>query len=143
MVEFAWRVPMALKVRGGQGKLLLRRVLHRYLPKALFERPKQGFNVPIGPWLRGPLRAWAQDLLDPSRIRRDGLLDVHWIKTCWQEHQSKQRDRSRELWAILMVQAWLDAMRRPPSSPRTPALKEPVMLAAVSAPRQRSQHANA
>ena len=70
MVEFAWRLPTAVKVRGGQGKWLLRRVLRRYLPKALFERPKQGFNVPIRAWLIGPLREWAEELLDGSRIRR-------------------------------------------------------------------------
>jgi asparagine synthase (glutamine-hydrolysing) len=113
LVEFAWRLPTAVKVRGGQGKWLLRRVLRRYLPKALFERPKQGFNVPIGAWLKGPLRDWAQELLDGSRIRSEGLLDARRVESCWQEHLSGQRDRARELWAILMVQAWLDAMREP------------------------------
>jgi asparagine synthase (glutamine-hydrolysing) len=113
MVEFAWRLPTAVKVRDGEGKWLLRRVLGRYLPKELYERPKQGFNVPIGTWLMGPLRDWARDLLDASRIRRDGLLDARRVETCWQEHQSGQSDRARELWAILMVQAWFDATRKP------------------------------
>jgi asparagine synthase (glutamine-hydrolysing) len=112
-VEFAWTLPTAAKVRGGQGKWLLRRVLRRYLPKYLFERPKQGFNVPIGEWLIGPLRDWAQELLDGSRIRRDGYLDDVRVQACWQEHLSGRRNRARELWAILMVQAWLDAMRAP------------------------------
>jgi asparagine synthase (glutamine-hydrolysing) len=113
VVEFAWRLPTAVKVRRGQGKWLLRRVLRRYLPKALFERPKQGFSVPIGAWLKGPLRDWAGDLLDESRIRREGFLDARQVESCWQEHLSGRRDRARELWAVLMVQAWLDAMREP------------------------------
>jgi asparagine synthase (glutamine-hydrolysing) len=83
------------------------------LPKALFQRPKQGFDVPIGAWLKGPLRDWARDLLDESRIRREGLLDARQVESCWQEHLSGRRDRARELWAVLMVQAWLDAMREP------------------------------
>ena len=112
VVEFAWRLPTAVKVRGGQGKWLLRRVLHRYPPEELYERPKQGFNVPIGAWLAGPLRGWARDLLDVSRIRRDGILDAKAVETCWKEHLSGQSDRARELWAILMVQAWLDATRK-------------------------------
>jgi asparagine synthase (glutamine-hydrolysing) len=112
VVEFAWRLPTAVKVRGGQGKWLLRRLLHRYLPEELYERPKQGFNVPIGAWLAGPLREWALDLLDASRIRRDGILDAQGVETCWQEHLSGRSNRARELWAILMVQAWLDATRK-------------------------------
>jgi asparagine synthase (glutamine-hydrolysing) len=113
MVEFAWRLPTAVKVREGQGKWLLRRVLRRYLPKELYQRPKQGFNVPIGTWLSGPLRDWARELLDAPQIRRDGFLDARQVESCWQEHQSGQSDRARELWAILMVQAWLDATRKP------------------------------
>lgn len=118
VVEFAWRLPLAAKVRDGQGKWLLRRVLHRYLPEELYARPKQGFNVPIGAWLAGPLSNWARELLDPRRIRRDGLLDARRVETCWREHLSGRSDRARELWAILMVQAWLDATRKsnPPLS---------------------------
>jgi asparagine synthase (glutamine-hydrolysing) len=112
VVEFAWRLPTAVKVRGGQGKWLLRRVLRRYLPEELYERPKQGFNVPIGTWLAGPLRDWAGDLLAPSEIRREGILDAQAVETCWREHLSGQKDRARELWAILMVQAWLEATRK-------------------------------
>jgi asparagine synthase (glutamine-hydrolysing) len=111
VVEFAWRVPTAVKIRDGQGKWPLRRVLRRYLPEALFERPKQGFNVPVGEWLVGPLRAWAEELLDGARIRREGLLDSGRIQACWQQHLSGRSDRSGELWAILMVQAWLDSAR--------------------------------
>jgi asparagine synthase (glutamine-hydrolysing) len=118
VVEFAWRLPVAAKVRGGQGKWLLRRVLRRYLPEELCERPKQGFNVPIGAWLAGPLRDWARELLDVRRIRHDGLLDARRVEIRWREHLSGQIDRTRELWAILMLQAWLDATSKsnPPLS---------------------------
>jgi asparagine synthase (glutamine-hydrolysing) len=126
MVEFAWRLPTAVKVRGGQGKWLLRRVLRRYLPKALFERPKQGFNVPIGAWLIGPLREWAEELLDGSRIRRDGFLDDVRVQAYWHEHLSGRSDRAGELWAILMVQAWLDATRSPYAPPASTAVVKAV-----------------
>ncbi|MGL5168326.1 MAG: asparagine synthase (glutamine-hydrolyzing) [Afipia sp.] len=109
VIEFAWRLPTSLKIRGGQGKWLLRQVLRRYLPEYLFERPKQGFNVPIGPWLRGPLRDWAQGLLDMHRIRNDGFLDSRSVQACWQEHLTGRRDQSRYLWSVLMIQSWLDA----------------------------------
>jgi len=132
VVEFAWRLPTAVKVRSGQGKWLLRQVLNRYLPKTLFERPKQGFNVPIGAWLKGPLREWARDLLAAPCIRRDGLLDVHRVETCWQEHLSGQRDRARELWAILMVQAWIDATRRPIELPSASVKTDMVTVSAAS-----------
>ena len=89
----------------------MRRLLRRYLPEALFERPKQGFNVPIGEWLTGPLRGWAEELLDGARIRREGLLHSARVQVCWQQHLSGRSDRSGELWAILMVQAWLDSAR--------------------------------
>ena len=141
MIEFAWRVPTRLKVRGGQGKWLLRRVLQRYLPKKLFERPKQGFNVPIGAWLRGPLHDWARDLLDAARIRRDGFLDPDEVETCWREHLSGQAERARELWAILMVQAWLEAMRSPPSVLPVSPLSEPAMSADSATARGRKGHA--
>ena len=95
----------------------MRRLLRRYLPESLFERPKQGFNVPIGEWLKGPLRGWAEELLDGARIRREGLLHSGRIQACWQQHLSGQSDRSGELWAILMVQAWLDSARNSKLSP--------------------------
>lgn len=77
----------------------------------MFERPKQGFNVPIGAWLRGPLRDWAQDLLDMRSIRNDGFLDSRRVQACWQEHLTGQCDQSRYLWSVLMVQSWLAASR--------------------------------
>jgi asparagine synthase (glutamine-hydrolysing) len=122
VVEFAWRLPTAAKLRNGRGKWPLRRVLRRYLPESIFERPKQGFNVPIGEWLTGPLRGWAEELLDGAKIRREGLLHSGRVQACWQQHLSGRSDRSSELWAILMVQAWLDSARnsklpRPSSGP--------------------------
>ena len=111
VIEFAWRLPVEAKIRNGQGKLPLRRLLRRYLPEALFERPKQGFNVPIGEWLTGPLRGWAEELLDGARIRREGLLHSGRVQACWEQHVSGRSDRSGELWAILMVQAWLNSAR--------------------------------
>ncbi|MEM7633894.1 MAG: asparagine synthase (glutamine-hydrolyzing) [Pseudomonadota bacterium] len=111
LIEFAWRLPTSAKVRDGKGKWLLRRVLNRYLPGALFDRPKHGFNVPVGDWLRGPLREWAHDLLHSRRMQTDGFLDSDRVRQCWDQHLSGRRDRGRELWAILMVQAWLDSSR--------------------------------
>ncbi len=119
VVEFAWRLPSSFKVRAGKGKWLLRRVLSRYLPEALYERPKQGFNVPIGAWLRGPLRGWAESLLARPRIQSEGLLDTEAIRACWHDHLAGRRDRSGELWAILMLEAWLDDVRDPAGQPAT------------------------
>jgi asparagine synthase (glutamine-hydrolysing) len=142
IIEFVWRLPTAVKVRGGQGKWLLRRVLGRYLPDDLFERPKQGFNVPIGAWLIGPLRDWAQALLDPARIRRDGLLNPAQVQACWREHLSGRRDRARELWAILMVQAWLDAMRNPSlHAASTGALEAAIATTALPVQKMRDNRA--
>ena len=110
LIEFAWRMPITTKIRNGRGKWLLRRILNRYLPNTLFDRPKHGFNVPVGDWLRGPLREWAQELLCSKRIRHDGLLDSARVQKCWDQHLCEQRDRGRELWAVLMVQTWLDSI---------------------------------
>ena len=119
VVEFAWRLPSAVKVRNGKGKWLLRQVLRRYIPETLFERPKHGFNVPIGMWLKGPLRDWASDLLSGSRLSQRGYLDRARTQACWKEHLSGRRDRGCELWAILMIESWLDSADGPgPSGPR-------------------------
>ncbi len=107
VVEFAWSVPTAWKIRGGTGKWLLRQVLARHVPCDLFERPKHGFNVPIGAWLRGPLRDWAADLLAEPQLRSGGLLDPPAVAACWREHRGGRRDRAAELWPVLMLQAWL------------------------------------
>jgi asparagine synthase (glutamine-hydrolysing) len=110
VVEFSWRLPNTAKVRDGQGKWILRQVLSRYLPRPLIDRPKQGFDVPIGAWLKGPLRSWAADLLSEPRLRRQGLLDARRVQSCWLDHLSGRRDHSRPLWAVLMLQSWFDTM---------------------------------
>ena len=106
VIACAWQVPLALKLRDGSGKWLLRRVLERYLPAHLFERPKMGFGVPIGRWLRGPLRPWAEDLLSASRLGASGLLAVAPIRAKWQDHQAGRANWEYLLWDVLMFQAW-------------------------------------
>ncbi|HEX5830507.1 MAG TPA: asparagine synthase (glutamine-hydrolyzing) [Gemmatimonadaceae bacterium] len=107
VVELAWRMPMALKVRDGVGKQPLRRVLDRYVPRDLIERPKMGFGVPVGEWLRGELRDWAEGLLAPERLRRDGYLDPALVTLTWRQHQERSHDWHYRLWPVLMFQAWL------------------------------------
>jgi asparagine synthase (glutamine-hydrolysing) len=106
VVAFAWQLPAHLKMRGGQGKWLLRKVLHKHVPKTLVERPKMGFGVPIDSWLRGPLKDWASDLLDPAALGRAGLLDPRPIQEKWAEHQSGRRNWQHFLWNVLMFEAW-------------------------------------
>ena len=108
VVEFAWRLPLSMKLRGGEGKRPLRQLLYRHVPKALLDRPKMGFGVPIDAWLRGPLRAWADSLLDPGRLRAEGHLDPGPIGRAWKEHLSGERNWQHRLWVVLMFQAWLD-----------------------------------
>jgi asparagine synthase (glutamine-hydrolysing) len=108
IVEFAWRVPLSMKVRDGQGKWLLRQVLYRYVPSELVERPKTGFGIPIDSWLRDPLREWAEGLLDERRLREEGFFDPVLIQNKWKEHLSGKRNWQYHLWDVLMFQAWLE-----------------------------------
>ena len=109
VAEVAWRIPMRLKVGHGQGKRVLRRLLDRYVPRTLTDRPKMGFGVPIDSWLRGPLRGWAEALLSPSRLQREGFFDPAPIQNKWHEHLSGQRNWQYLLWDVLMFQAWLES----------------------------------
>jgi asparagine synthase (glutamine-hydrolysing) len=105
VVEFAWRLPRHMRVHRGESKWLLRRILNRYVPRNLVERPKMGFGVPLATWLRGPLRNWAEDLLDPARLG-GGLLDTAAVRTLWTEHLSGKGNWAYALWTVLMYEAW-------------------------------------
>jgi len=106
VVAFALSLPMHMKIRAGTGKWLLRQVLYRYVPKSLVERPKMGFAVPIDTWLRGPLREWVEDLLEPSSLRQQGYLDSDAVQSVWRAHMNGASNGTR-LWSVLMFQSWL------------------------------------
>ncbi len=108
VAEFAWGLPEDMKLRGDATKWALRQVLYRHVPKALIERPKMGFEVPIGLWLRGGLKDWAAALLDPARLAREGHFDPQIIDRMWQQHLSGRFNWGGQLWCVLMVQAWLE-----------------------------------
>jgi asparagine synthase (glutamine-hydrolysing) len=108
VIEFAWTLPMTAKLSGHQSKWILRQVLNKYVPKNIVERPKMGFGVPLDGWLRGPLRDWAESLLNPARLRSDGYFNPAPIQQKWSEHISGERNWQYHLWDVLMFQAWLD-----------------------------------
>ena len=108
VVEYAWRIPQNMKLRDGTTKWALREMLYKHVPKELIQRPKMGFAVPIGEWLRGPLREWGESLLNESRLRHEGFFEPAPIREKWAEHLSGQRNWQYLLWDVLMFQAWLD-----------------------------------
>lgn len=108
VVEFAWRIPLHMKIRDKTGKWVLRQILYKHVPRELIERPKAGFAIPIGAWLRGPLRDWAATLLAPRRLHEEGYLHSEPIAQRWREHVAGTHDHTPSLWAVLMFQAWLE-----------------------------------
>jgi asparagine synthase (glutamine-hydrolysing) len=106
IVEFAWTLPAAFRVRGLQSKRVLRKVLTKHVPSKLWDRPKTGFGVPIDAWLRGPLRNWAEDLLTVQSLRRQDWLDESTVRQCLREHMTGAADWGRELWTALMFEQW-------------------------------------
>ncbi len=106
--EFAWTMPLNYKMQGGQTKWPLRQILYRYVPQALIDRPKMGFSIPLHDWLRGPMKAWAEELLDEARIQREGYLHAQPIRQVWQQHLSGKYNHAHRLWPVLMFQAWLE-----------------------------------
>lgn len=107
LFEYAWTLPHNLKYRDGKGKWILREVLSRYVPRTLFERPKMGFSIPLAEWLRGPLRDWAEDLLNPQKLLIEGNLNPVPIRREWDKHLSGTRDRASALWSVIVFQSWL------------------------------------
>lgn len=106
--EFASKIPLAMKLKNGVGKLILRDILYRYVPKDLIERPKMGFGVPVADWLRGPLKEWAEELLGESRLRSQGFFYPEVVRQMWSEHLMGAHNWQSQLWAVLMFQAWLE-----------------------------------
>ncbi len=111
VVEFSWRVPLSMKIQRNKSKWLLRQVLYKYVPKELIERPKMGFSVPIGAWLRGPLRDWAEHLLATRRLEQQGILNTRLVRETWLKHLSGSHDSTQALWTVLMFQAWFDTYK--------------------------------
>ncbi|MDM5149278.1 asparagine synthase (glutamine-hydrolyzing) [Aeromonas salmonicida] len=108
VVELAWKLPLHMKIRGGVGKWVLREILYRHVPREMIERPKKGFSVPLGQWLRGPLRDWAEALLNKERLEQEGYFNSVVVRRVWSDHLQGKRDHARKLWSILMFQAWLE-----------------------------------
>lgn len=111
VVEMVWRIPLNMKIRNGENKWLLKQILYQHVPRKLVDRPKMGFGVPLGYWLTGPLRDWAEDLLNETRLQREGFFNADMVRKKWSEHLSGKRNWHNALWNILMFQAWLEENR--------------------------------
>jgi asparagine synthase (glutamine-hydrolysing) len=112
VAETAARIPISMKIRDRRGKYILRKLLDSYVPRNLVDRPKSGFAIPVGQWIKGPLRPWAEDLLDPRSIGEDGWFDPQIVSSRWNDHLSGRRDSTVALWSILQFQAWLREQKR-------------------------------
>jgi len=108
VVELAWQMPIKYKIQNGQGKWLLREILYRRVPRNLIERPKAGFSLPLDSWLKGPLRDWAETLLESKRLESEGYFQVEKVRKIWNDHLSGKSNNQYNLWVILMFQAWLE-----------------------------------
>jgi asparagine synthase (glutamine-hydrolysing) len=113
VAEVAARIPIDFKIANGEGKQIVRKLLYREAPRELFDRPKSGFGIPIGDWLRGPLREWTEALLDERRLAREGWFEPGIVRRRWREHLSGRRDSTAAIWAILMFQSWLEEQDAP------------------------------
>ena len=109
LIEYVWKIPHALKFRDGNGKWILKQILNKYVPKNLTERPKKGFGIPIGFWLRGPLKDWAENLLNEKKLSQEGYFNTKLIRDKWKEHLSNKNNWQYDLWNVLMFQAWIDS----------------------------------
>jgi len=109
LLEYTWKIPQSLKLKNGQGKWILKKILNQYVPNDLTDRPKMGFGIPIETWLRGPLRDWAEDLLNEERLNQEGYFNPKVIRDKWNEHISGKRNWKSSLWSVLMFQSWIDS----------------------------------
>lgn len=108
LIEYVWKIPQSLKLKNGQGKWILRQILNKYVPQNLTDRPKMGFGVPIDVWLRGPLRDWAESLLNEKKLKQEGYFNSQLIRNKWEEHLSNKKNWQHHLWSVLMFEAWID-----------------------------------
>ena len=113
LVDFAWRLPLGLKIRGGTSKWILRQVLYRHVPPELIERPKMGFGIPLDRWLRGPLRGWAEALMEERRVAQEGFFHPLAVRTAWRALLAGDARQQFKIWAVLMFQSWLEAQQEP------------------------------